>query len=87
VQGQVSPDLMRRGKVARDLTHMRPLPRVLFGVTADDVGRLRQLVTAARHLPQMPTTRIYFDVSRHAGNRAMTPWPPAARPGHPGPPP
>ena len=61
--GLVSPGLVPGDPVARDVTQMRPLPRVLFGVTADDVSRLRELVTSARHLPEMPTTRIYFDVS------------------------
>ena len=59
----VSPDPVPGTMAAHDLTPMRPLPRVLYGVTADNVGRLRELVTSARHLPEMPTTRIYFDVS------------------------
>ena len=63
VPGLVSPGLVPGDPVARDVTQMRPLPRVLFGVTADDVSHLRELVTSARHLPEMPTTRIYFDVS------------------------
>jgi hypothetical protein len=63
VPGLVSPGRVPRDLVARDVPRMRPLPRVLFGVTADDVSRLRELVTSARHLPEMPTTRIYFDVS------------------------
>jgi hypothetical protein len=62
-QGPASPGLVPGDLVARNLTRMRPLPRVLFGATADDVGRLRELVTSARHLPDRPTTRIYFDVS------------------------
>jgi hypothetical protein len=41
----------------------RPLPRVLYGVTADDVTSLAELVASARKLPDRPTTRIYFDVS------------------------
>jgi len=62
--GPVPPGLVPGGLAVRQLTtRMRPLPRVLFGVTADDVGRLHELVTSARHLPEMPTTRIYFDVS------------------------
>jgi hypothetical protein len=61
--GPVAPGLVPGDLVARDLTQMRPLPRVLFGVTVDGVGHLHELVTSARHLPEMPTTRIYFDVS------------------------
>jgi hypothetical protein len=61
--GLVSPGLVPGDMVAQDLTQMRPLPRVLYGVTADGVGRLRELVASARHLPEMPTTRIYFRVS------------------------
>ena len=63
VPGLVSPGLVPGDPVARDVTQMRPLPRVLFGVTADEVSHLRELVTSVRHLPEMPTTRIYFDVS------------------------
>jgi hypothetical protein len=61
--GSAAPGRVPGDLVARDLTQMRPLPRVLFGVTADGVGRLHELVTSARHLPERPTTRIYFDVS------------------------
>ena len=39
------------------------LPRTLFGVTADDVSGLAGLVAGARHLPSMPTTRVYFDAA------------------------
>jgi hypothetical protein len=63
VPSLVSPGLVPGDLVGRNVTQMRPLPRVLFGVTVDDVGRLRELVTSARHLPEMPTTRVYFDVS------------------------
>jgi hypothetical protein len=40
----------------------RPLPRVLFGVTADDVSSLGGLVAGARHLARTPVTRLYLDV-------------------------
>jgi hypothetical protein len=63
VPGLVSPGRVPGDLAARDLPRMRPLPRVLYGVTAADVSHLRELVTSARHLPEMPTTRIYFDVS------------------------
>jgi len=42
--------------------HGRPLPRTLYGVTADDVSGLNQMVPSSRRLPAMPATRIYFDV-------------------------
>jgi len=41
----------------------RPLPSTLYGVTADDVSGLGQLVAAARQLPERPVTRIYFDAA------------------------
>jgi hypothetical protein len=41
----------------------RPLPLVLFGVTADDVSPLGQLVAGARHLARVPVTRLYFDAA------------------------
>src|SRR6266700_2012552 len=40
----------------------RALPRVLAGVTADDVSDLGRLVASSRRLPVMPATRLYFDV-------------------------
>jgi hypothetical protein len=40
----------------------RPLPRVLYGVTADDVSALPALVASSRHLSHAPTTRLYLDV-------------------------
>ena len=61
--GPVAPALVPGDLVARDLPRPRPLPRVLYGVTAAEVGHLRELVAGARNLPEMPTTRIYFDVS------------------------
>lgn len=45
----------------------RALPRTLYGVTADEVSSLGQLVASSRHLPEMPVTRIYFDVTRPPG--------------------
>ncbi len=45
----------------------RPLPRTLYGVTADDVSDPRLLVTASRHLPEMPTTRLYLDIQQPPG--------------------
>jgi hypothetical protein len=42
----------------------RALPRVLAGVTAADVSDLGGLVASARHLPVMPATRLYFDVTQ-----------------------
>ena len=41
-------------RTARVPAAPRPLPKVLFGVTADDVSDLPALVTGARHLPQTP---------------------------------
>jgi hypothetical protein len=38
----------------------------VYGTTVDDVAHLRQIVNGLRHLPQMPTTRIYFDVHEPA---------------------
>jgi hypothetical protein len=48
----------------------RPLPRTLFGVTADDVSGLPELVAGARHLPRRPVTRIYFDATEPPGSYA-----------------
>jgi hypothetical protein len=45
----------------------RALPRVLAGVTADDVSDLGGLVASARRLPVTPTTRLYFDVTEPPG--------------------
>jgi len=41
----------------------RALPRTLYGVTVDDVSNLSDIVASAQHLPQMPVTRVYFDVT------------------------
>lgn len=40
----------------------RALPRVLSGVTADDVSAPGRLAASFRHLPVRPVTRLYFDV-------------------------
>jgi hypothetical protein len=58
------------GLSVRHLPRARPLPRVLYGVTADDVTSPAELVAGARHLPDRPTTRIYFDVSEPPGHYA-----------------
>jgi hypothetical protein len=44
----------------------RKRPGPLYGVTADDVTHLSQLVASEQRLPEMPTTRIYFDVREPA---------------------
>jgi len=41
----------------------RALPRTLYGVTVDDVSNLSQIVASSRHLPEMPVTRVYFDLT------------------------
>ena len=45
----------------------RPLPRTLYGVTANDVSDPRLLATAARHLPETPITRLYLDIQQPPG--------------------
>jgi hypothetical protein len=45
----------------------RALPRRLYGVTADDVGNVSQIVASSRNLPTTPVTRIYLDVTRPVG--------------------
>jgi hypothetical protein len=50
----------------RTASENRPLPGPLYGVTVDDVANIRQIVASLRHLPRMPTTRIYFDVNEPA---------------------
>jgi len=32
-------------------------------MTVDDVGNLPAIVDSAEHLPEMPTTRTYFDAT------------------------
>jgi len=39
------------------------LPRPRFGVTTDSITNLNAIMASSRHLPDKPTTRIYFDVS------------------------
>jgi hypothetical protein len=41
----------------------RALPRTLYGVTVDDVSNLSQITESSQHLPEMPVTRVYFDVT------------------------
>lgn len=41
----------------------RALPRLLAGVTVDDVSDLSGLVASFRRLPVAPVTRLYFDVT------------------------
>ena len=50
-----------------DTAPNRPLPSPLYGVTADDVSNTAQAAAGLQHLPQAPTTRIYFDVNEPAG--------------------
>jgi hypothetical protein len=50
----------------RTASETRPLPGPLYGVTVDDAANIRQIVGSLRHLPAMPTTRIYFDVTEPA---------------------
>ena len=59
--------LVSGDRSVRQLPRARSLPRVLYGVTADDVTSPAELVASARHLPHRPTTRIYFDVSEPPG--------------------
>jgi hypothetical protein len=44
----------------------RRLPAPLYGVTVDDISDLRRTVRSLRHLPERPTTRVYFDASEPA---------------------
>ncbi len=44
----------------------RPVQSPLYGVTADDISNFQQIAASSRHLPKMPTTRIYFDVKQPA---------------------
>lgn len=46
------------------ITVPRPVPSPLYGVTADNVTNLDQIVASSGQLPAMPTTRIVFDSSR-----------------------
>jgi hypothetical protein len=44
----------------------RPLPSPLYGVTVDDVSDIRQIAAGLRNLPEVPTTRLYFDTKEPA---------------------
>lgn len=44
----------------------RALPSPLFGTTVDDISNASAIVASSEHLPDMPTTRIYFDVREPA---------------------
>jgi len=48
-------------------TGPRALPPRLYGVTADDVSNVGQIVASSRNLPETPVTRIYLDVTRPVG--------------------
>ena len=62
VTADVTPAGRGPAGVAPSAASPRPLPRVLPGVTADDVSSPGQLVAGARHLARMPVTRLYLDV-------------------------
>jgi hypothetical protein len=49
-----------------DTAPNRPLPGPLYGVTADDVSGIPQLAAGLRNLPEVPTTRLYFDTKEPA---------------------
>jgi hypothetical protein len=55
-----------RGPVA---PHGRPLPRTLYGVTADDVSGLNQMVMSSRHLARRGLPRRFRRRHRHLGDR------------------
>lgn len=42
------------------------LPSPLYGLTLDDIGNVGQVVDAVRHLPDKPTSRVYFDTHEPA---------------------
>ena len=44
----------------------RPLPSPLYGVTVDDVSHIGQIAAGLRNLPEVPTTRLYFDTQEPA---------------------
>jgi hypothetical protein len=58
--------LATTGAAAPPGTGLRPLPGPLYGATVDDVSNLSGIVASSQHLPEMPTTRIYFDVKEPA---------------------
>src|SRR5260370_8814601 len=48
----------------------RPPSSLLYGVTVNDVTNTKSTVAGLRHLPERPTTRIYFDVTEPASHYA-----------------
>jgi hypothetical protein len=52
--------------IVTEATPTRTLPTPIYGVTADNVGNVSDIVAGARRLPEMPTTRIYFNVKAPA---------------------
>ena len=61
VPASAAPAARGPAGVAASGASLRPLPRVLSGVTADDVSSLSLLVSSARHLARVPVTRLYLD--------------------------
>ena len=59
-----TPPPARPGRIAQIRTMPGP---TLYGVTADNVARAGEMTASERHLPQMPATRIYFDVRHGPG--------------------
>jgi hypothetical protein len=55
------------GDASRQIGTARPLPSLLYGVTVNDVTDTASIVAGLRHLPEVPTARIYFDVTEPAG--------------------
>jgi hypothetical protein len=55
-----------RAKATLTTPGQRVWPSPLFGVTVDDVSNLSDIVASSENLPDMPTTRIYFDVKEPA---------------------
>ncbi len=60
------------GNVSRQIgtARSRPPSRLLYGVTVNDVTNTKSIVAGLRHLPERPTTRIYFDVTEPASHYA-----------------
>jgi hypothetical protein len=54
------------GDSSRQIGTARPLPSLLYGVTVNDVTDTASIVAGLRHLPEVPTARIYFDVTEPA---------------------
>jgi len=44
----------------------QPSAEPLYGVTIDNIGQIKTIVSAERKLPDRPTTRVYFNVSEPA---------------------